>query len=79
MTTTTTALVGVVWEVWPQRQRRQSEGMTLPVERGTPRARGDWHLLRLTLRRRLGHGDHAGCMGGSRFRSRGSVVIHLQP
>ena len=36
MTTTTTALVGVVWEVRPQRQR-QSEGMTCLVERGTPR------------------------------------------
>ena len=33
--TTTTALVGVVWEVQPQRQW-QSEGMML-VERGTPR------------------------------------------
>jgi len=32
----TTALVRVVWEVRPQRQR-QSEGMTLVVERGTPR------------------------------------------
>ena len=34
--TTTTALVGVVWEVRPQ-QQRQSKGMTRPVEGGTPR------------------------------------------
>jgi len=34
--TTTTALIGVVWEVRPQ-QQWQSEGMTRPVERGTHR------------------------------------------
>ena len=61
MMTTTTALVGVVWEVRQPQRPRQSEGMTLlVVERGTPRARGDWHLLRLILRRQLGHADHAG-------------------
>jgi len=59
MMTTTAALVAVVWEVRPQRQSERT--MALPVERGMPWARGDClHLLRPTLRRRLGHVDHAG-------------------
>lgn len=61
MMVTTTALVGVgvVWGVRLQRQR-QSEGVLLPLERGTPQAQGGWDLLRLILRRRLGHADHDG-------------------
>ena len=70
------ALVAVVWGARPQ---RQAEGTALLAERGTPWARGDWHLLRPTLRRRLGHADHAGCMGGSQVRFRESVAIHLKP
>ena len=60
MTTMGLVGVGVVWGVRLQQRQRQSEGVLLLVERGTPQARGGWHLLRPILRRRLGHADHDG-------------------